>query len=126
VVITSLLRSRLSQRNWRAVHWLAYLSWPVALWHGLGTGTDTRLSWLLALDAACLVAVAAAVCWRLRLTGRSAVRTAGLAATALLLIATVVFAAAGPLQPGWSIRAGTPHATASHLALRPARSGGQR
>ena len=30
-------------RRWKAVHWLAYASWPVALFHAVGTGTDTRL-----------------------------------------------------------------------------------
>ena len=53
VVVTSLLRARLGYRTWRAVHWLGYACWPVALWHGLGTGTDSKLPWLLALDAAC-------------------------------------------------------------------------
>jgi methionine sulfoxide reductase heme-binding subunit len=114
VVITSLLRSRLPQRAWRTVHWLAYASWPVALWHGLGTGTDTRLSWLLALYAACLIAVAAAVWWRLRLASPGSARTAGLVATALLTIATIVFAAVGPLQPRWSLRAGTPPVAAGN------------
>ena len=40
VFVTSLLRQRIGVRAWRAVHWLAYLSWPVALGHTLGTGTD--------------------------------------------------------------------------------------
>src|SRR3984957_6426476 len=51
LVITSLLRGRLSYRAWRGIHLLAYVSWPVALWHGLGTGTDSKLPWLLAIDA---------------------------------------------------------------------------
>src|ERR1700722_11474392 len=46
--IPSLLRGRLSYRAWRGIHLLAYVSWPVALWHGLGTGTDSKLPWLLA------------------------------------------------------------------------------
>ena len=112
VVLTSLLRSRMPQRTWRAVHWLAYAAWPVALWHGLGTGTDTRLSWLLALDAACLLAVGAAVWWRLRLARPGAMRSLWLAATVLVTVATIVFAAVGPLQPGWSRTAGTPPAAA--------------
>ena len=29
--MTSLLRDRMSYRAWRAVHWLSYASWPVAL-----------------------------------------------------------------------------------------------
>ncbi len=54
VALTSLLRDRLSYRAWRAVHWLAYACWPIALWHGLGTGTDAQLPWLLALDVLCV------------------------------------------------------------------------
>ncbi|MDW4909211.1 ferric reductase-like transmembrane domain-containing protein [Streptomyces sp. ADMS] len=41
VLVTSLLRARLGHRTWRAVHWLAYASWPIALVHGIGIGTDT-------------------------------------------------------------------------------------
>jgi alkylation response protein AidB-like acyl-CoA dehydrogenase len=36
------LRARIGFRSWRAVHWLAYASWPVALVHALGTGSDAR------------------------------------------------------------------------------------
>ena len=53
VLITSLVRDRLSHRAWRAVHLLVYVCWPVALWHGLGTGTDTKLVWVLALNLIC-------------------------------------------------------------------------
>ncbi|HET9893789.1 MAG TPA: ferric reductase-like transmembrane domain-containing protein [Streptosporangiaceae bacterium] len=102
LVVTSLLRSRLSYRAWRAVHALAYLSWPLALWHGLGTGTDTRLPWLLAIDALCLAAVAGAVLWRLRLAADGALRTAALAGMVALPIATIVFLVIGPLRPGWA------------------------
>jgi methionine sulfoxide reductase heme-binding subunit len=108
VVLTSLLRARIGYRAWRAVHWLAYLSWPIALWHGLGTGTDSRLPWLLGLDAGCMVLVAAAAWWRLRPMPRSAGRTAARIMLVVIPLATVVFALAGPLQPGWAERAGTP------------------
>jgi sulfoxide reductase heme-binding subunit YedZ len=64
LVVTSLLRQRLGRRTWRAVHWLAYLSWPVALSHALGTGTDNGSWWLRALAAACMLAVLGAVSWR--------------------------------------------------------------
>ena len=40
VTISSLLRQRINPRTWRALHWLAYASWPLAVVHGLGTGTD--------------------------------------------------------------------------------------
>jgi DMSO/TMAO reductase YedYZ heme-binding membrane subunit len=39
LTITSLLRARIGYGRWRALHWLAYASWPIALVHGLGTGT---------------------------------------------------------------------------------------
>ena len=47
-----------SHRAWRAVHLLVYVCWPVALWHGLGTGTDTKLIWVLAINPGCVIAVA--------------------------------------------------------------------
>jgi sulfoxide reductase heme-binding subunit YedZ len=66
LVVTSLLRARIGRRTWRAVHWLAYLSWPVAFAHSIGSGTDLRHGWLLDLGLACAAAVAAALTWRVR------------------------------------------------------------
>jgi sulfoxide reductase heme-binding subunit YedZ len=65
IVATSLLRRRLGARVWRAVHWLAYASWPVAVVHGIGTGTDGTALWMLAIDVLCVGAVGAALVWRL-------------------------------------------------------------
>jgi hypothetical protein len=110
VVITSLLRVHLGYRSWRAVHWLSYVSWPVALWHGLGTGTDSKLPWLLALDAACVAAVAVALLWRMSLAQRGPGLAARLAVSATVPLTTAVFVLVGPLQPGWARRAGTPQA----------------
>jgi methionine sulfoxide reductase heme-binding subunit len=64
VLLTTAFRHRLGARGWRAVHWLAYLCWPVALAHGLGTGSDNGTWWLWTITMACLVVVAAAVAWR--------------------------------------------------------------
>ncbi len=64
IVATSLLRHRIGQRTWRAVHWLAYASWPVAVLHGFGTGTDTLSAWMLAIDVVCIGTVAIALGWR--------------------------------------------------------------
>jgi sulfoxide reductase heme-binding subunit YedZ len=110
LVMTSLVRARLGLRAWRAVHWLAYACWPVALLHGLGTGTDASTTWLQALAALCAGAVAAAVATRLvRSPGLSGARRAGgLGIVAATLAAAVAFAVQGPLQPGWARRAGTP------------------
>lgn len=107
VAVTSALRRRLGVRRWKTVHWLAYAAWPLALFHGVGTGTDTRLPLQLWLYAGCLGAVVAAVWWRLVKAGPGRVAgrlTAAVATTAVPVVLTA-FLATGPLQPGWSQRA---------------------
>ena len=52
VALTSIVRRRLGYGAWRATHWLAYACWPIALLHGLGTGSDVKSTWLLALNIA--------------------------------------------------------------------------
>lgn len=64
IVITSWLRPLFGAKAWRAVHWLTYAMWPIALIHGFGTGTDSRFSWMLVIDGLCVIAVAMAVLWR--------------------------------------------------------------
>jgi sulfoxide reductase heme-binding subunit YedZ len=65
LIVTSLLRRHLSLRLWRGVHWAAYLSWPLALFHSLGMGSDTGTLWLRTIAACCVASVVAAVAWRL-------------------------------------------------------------
>lgn len=109
VLVTSALRLRLGVRRWKAVHWLAYAAWPLALFHGVGTGTDTRLPLQLWLYAVCLASVVAAVWWRLAKAGpgRVAGRLVAAMSTAAVPVVLAVFLAGGPLQPGWSHRAAT-------------------
>ncbi|HEX3630412.1 MAG TPA: ferric reductase-like transmembrane domain-containing protein [Candidatus Dormibacteraeota bacterium] len=64
IVVTSLLRPLFGYRTWRVVHWLTYAMWPIAVIHGIGTGSDTRFSWMLALDGVCIIAVVMAILWR--------------------------------------------------------------
>jgi sulfoxide reductase heme-binding subunit YedZ len=69
VLVTSLLRPRIGYRVWRAVHWLSYAMWPIALVHGIGTGiTDDQVSWVLLCDGVCALAVLGALWWRLGAT----------------------------------------------------------
>jgi sulfoxide reductase heme-binding subunit YedZ len=111
LVITSLLRERLGHGAWRLIHWAAYLCWPVAVLHGLGTGTDTKLGWVLALNAVCVASVIGAVWWRLAEgwspanAGRRAVAAFG---TFAVPLAVGVWTVTGPLKPGWAKKAGTP------------------
>jgi methionine sulfoxide reductase heme-binding subunit len=70
VFVSSLLRARMKPATWRALHWLAYLSWPVALAHTFGMGTDADEPWLIALAVVCILSVGAALLWRLRVTAQ--------------------------------------------------------
>lgn len=65
VTVTSMLRRRMSAGSWRAVHWLVYLSWPLAVAHAVGVGTDLRFAWLDLVVAGCIVSVLVALAWRL-------------------------------------------------------------
>jgi sulfoxide reductase heme-binding subunit YedZ len=69
VAVSSLLRHKIRARTWRAVHWLAYLSWPVALSHAFGIGTDMRQTWVIGLTVACIAAVVGSATWRISLAG---------------------------------------------------------
>ena len=53
VIVTSLLRERIGQRAWRAVHWAAYGAWPLAVAHTITAGSDASAPWMLGIDAAC-------------------------------------------------------------------------
>jgi hypothetical protein len=110
VAITSMIRRRLGHRAWRVTHWLAYACWPIALLHALGTGSDVKSSWSLALTAVCIVVVAGAVSVR-ALSGwpeRRIIRVGALALTAIVPIGLVLWLPGGPLGRGWARRAGTP------------------
>jgi predicted ferric reductase len=65
ITITSLVRGLVGHSAWRAIHWLAYASWPIAVVHGFGTGTDNLSAWMLAIDVVCIAAVVVAVGARL-------------------------------------------------------------
>jgi methionine sulfoxide reductase heme-binding subunit len=70
MIITSLLRERIGQRTWRAVHWVAYAGWPLAVAHSLGSGSDAFATWMMAVEAVCIGAVVLALAVRL-VAGRS-------------------------------------------------------
>jgi predicted ferric reductase len=118
LTVTSLLRSRLGYRTWHAVHWTSYACWPLALAHGLGTGTDTPVRWVLLLTLLCVAVVTGLLSWRLAAgwPAHPVIRLAGALALALALIAGGAWLSAGPLRPGWAQRSGTPPALLHHAA----------
>jgi predicted ferric reductase len=62
LVVTSLARTRLGHRSWRAVHLSAWVAWCLSVVHGIGIGTDLRQPGGLAVlpTLGCCVAVLAA------------------------------------------------------------------
>ncbi len=110
LAITSLLRRRIGYSTWRFVHWAAYASWPLAVIHGLGSGTDPSTRWMLAITLGCLAVVLVAVGSRVARSwpagdSRRALAWSGIAVG---LAATTAWALQGPLASNWAARAGTP------------------
>jgi DMSO/TMAO reductase YedYZ heme-binding membrane subunit len=132
LVITSLLRARLGYRTWRGLHWAAYASWPIALVHSLGTGSDARIGWMQLLGAASVAVVVAAMLARL-VDGSPWTGARSLAAAAVLLVpfGMLGWYVTGPGRAGWASRSGTPvrllpqsaAAVVSSHSAKPAHSG---
>ncbi len=120
VVITSLVRARVGYRAWRGIHWLSYGAWPVAVLHGLGTGSDVRQTWMLAIEIGCLVVVLASVAARAIMGWPSnlRLRVSALGLTAAFSAGLAIWLPLGPLAPHWARRAGTPARLLSPSAAR--------
>jgi Ferric reductase like transmembrane component len=110
VVITSLLRRRFGYRAWRMTHWAAYASWPVALLHGLGTGSDTKTGWMLVIVGGCVIVMIVAVVARATAgwPDHPTARLGALAASAIVPLGLLIWLPSGPLAAGWAKKAGTP------------------
>lgn len=80
MIVTSLLRGRLNRVVWKAIHLLAYASWPVAFAHSLGSSKDLQQGWLLGLSIACAAVVVGAVAFRLAHAARQVPRAARVSA----------------------------------------------
>jgi len=128
VTITSLLRQRMGYGTWRAVHWLTYASWPIALLHGFGTGSDVKSTWMLALSVFCLLIVVASVLARV-LSGWPAnlgARGAALGGAGAFALFLMLWLPGGPLGSEWARRSGTPAALLPHAHSTAAASGSGR
>jgi methionine sulfoxide reductase heme-binding subunit len=75
VFVSSLLRARLRPGTWRGIHWLAYGSWPIALAHTFGLGTDAGERWVIVLGAMCVMVVGVSLAWRIRATAKRSTGT---------------------------------------------------
>jgi sulfoxide reductase heme-binding subunit YedZ len=109
LTMTSLLRARIGYGRWRALHWLAYASWPIALVHGLGTGTDARVTWMQVIAVASVACAVGAVLWRVASTRVTpSVRTGSIVAAVVIPLVIGGWYLGGPGRSGWAARAGTP------------------
>jgi sulfoxide reductase heme-binding subunit YedZ len=116
VILTSVLRRQIGHATWRAVHWLAYASWPIALLHGLGTGSDVKSAWMLAIGIGSLIAVIAAVLVRVAADwpDQLARRGAALGGAGLFTLGLLLWLPSGPLGKEWARRSGTPTTLLGH------------
>ncbi|MBS1847085.1 MAG: ferric reductase-like transmembrane domain-containing protein [Actinobacteria bacterium] len=64
VLLTSAFRNRLGFKAWKAVHFAAYASWPVAVAHSLGTGTDGGEGWMALAIVIASALLAGLTSWR--------------------------------------------------------------
>jgi hypothetical protein len=112
VALTSLLRSRFGYRTWRVTHWFAYACFPIAVVHGLGTGSDAKTHWMLLLTAGCVLTVLVAVWIRVAAgwPNHAGIRTSAALASIAAPVALLAWLPNGPLGAGWAKRAGTPAA----------------
>jgi DMSO/TMAO reductase YedYZ heme-binding membrane subunit len=118
VIATSLMRRSMGHSTWRAVHWLVYASWPIALLHGFGTGSDVKSTWMLAISILCLIAVVAAVLVRVAAgwPRQLGVRGTALGGTAAFTLGLLLWLPSGPLGKEWARRSGTPSSLLGHKA----------
>jgi sulfoxide reductase heme-binding subunit YedZ len=107
VAVSSALRQRISARTWRGIHWLAYGSWPVAMAHSLGMGTDASALWMDILAGLCVAAVTGALAWRIGDHRRSRDRAARVGATTRAVAPGPATRAALPVATGMARSSGS-------------------
>ena len=127
VYLSERIRSRIGYSWWRRLHTLAFVAYLFATIHGLGTGTDSRTAWAIALYAGGALAVGGLLVYRLWPTGAvGRLRPAVLLGSAVAIVAVSAWAWRGPLAPGWAAAAGgaattkPPAAAAARAVARPA------
>lgn len=104
VGVSTAVRPKIGYRAWRALHFITFATFVFATVHGLGTGSDSRTGWAVAIYLVASLAVGGLVASRLigsKMTPR--VRLAGAALAVALVAAGAGWAMAGPLRAGWNV-----------------------
>lgn len=104
VIVSSLIRQRLTPKSWRYIHLSVYPIWVAAIVHGLGTGTDSRF---LVVQVMYLVALAGVVLatWIRVLSGSLRATPIRMGAGFLALVLPgilVAWSLSGPTKASWA------------------------
>lgn len=118
VGISTWVRPKIGYRAWRYIHFATFASFVFATIHGLGTGSDSKTTWALAIYGVASLAVGGLTIARLvgsKMSPR--LRLAGGALAAFLLVGGLAWASAGPLHPGWNTVANNGRGSGARVQL---------
>jgi DMSO/TMAO reductase YedYZ heme-binding membrane subunit len=119
VWLSTRLRTRIGPRLWRRIHLLAFLVYAAATIHGLGSGSDTKTTWAMAIYGVSVALVGGLTARRLLVPvargDRS--RPVGAVLTGLAVAGVAGWAFVGPLTTQWGKRTGTTRAVAVATVL---------
>lgn len=121
VIASSLVRHHLGFSLWKRTHLLVWLVLALAIVHGLGTGSDSRLAAVLITYGAISVGIIVLATLRIRRDPdlAHAARTLGIVGVLGVPGVVALWARSGPLRPGWSARIdGTATAVAATAVTR--------
>jgi DMSO/TMAO reductase YedYZ heme-binding membrane subunit len=96
------VRGRIGYAWWRRFHYLAFAVFALGALHGLGTGSDSREWWGLAIYGVTIGAVVFLIGWRLIRALAPGWRDAAVGALAIVHAAAAIFILVGPAQAGWN------------------------
>lgn len=110
VLLSTVALRRIGYRTWRVVHWLGYACFPLAVLHGLATGSDTRSDWDVLLGVVLLFGVVGLVAWRVVADwpDQGIARAVGVLLLGAGALVAAFWVQAGPLSAGWARASGTP------------------
>lgn len=122
--ISTLLRSRIGYKTWRAIHVSTILIFAMATVHGLGTGSDTQTSWAMAIYGVSTLLVGSLTILRFMrpLNAQGKAHPVLASFTALGILAGVFWASAGPARAGWNLYANNGNGSGARIGLASAAS----
>ena len=123
VYLSERLRSRIGYDWWRRFHFLAFAVFVLATVHGLGTGSDSRAPWAIALYAGSGILVLGLLALRMLPSRAGDGHPVVAAVVVLLAVEMVLWAATGPLRTGWNEVANNGNGSGAAPSAAPAGTG---